>query len=235
MARMADRYYSDKPILGTDITLTGNEAHHLLHVMRAEPGVKIVLFDGLGGQHDAEVLRCDRKTVELTVGPRREDPPELAYPLTLAVALPKGDRQRWLVEKAVELGVTRLVPLETQHSVSGKAHVSSKLSRYVIEACKQCGRNQLLEIAPPQEVGSFLEQADVSHRRLFAHPGGASLSECLQPVDAPTSLVIGPEGGFADEEVAFAADRKWQIVDLGSRLLRVETAALVLTTAVLYR
>lgn len=232
---MADRYFSDEPITGPEITLAGNEAHHLLHVMRAEPGTKIVLFDGLGGQHDAKVLRCSRKTVDLSVGPRREDPPELPYPLTLAVALPKGDRQRWLVEKAVELGVTRIVPLQTRHSASGKAIVSGKLSRYVVEACKQCGRNRLLEIAPSQQVCSFLEQADVSHRRLFAHPGGTALSEVPQQTDAPTSLVIGPEGGFTDEEVAFASDREWQIVDLGSRLLRVETAALVLTAAIIYR
>ncbi len=232
---MADRYFSDEPITGPNATLAGNEAHHLLHVMRAEPGTKIVLFDGRGGQHDAEVLRCGRKTVELTVGPCREDPPELPYPLTLAVALPKGDRQRWLVEKAVELGVTQIVPLQTQHSVSGKAMVSSKLSRYVIEACKQCGRNRLLKIAPPQEIRSFLEQADVSHRRLFAHPGGIPLSKVLQQTDAPISLVIGPEGGFTDEEAAFASHCEWQMVDLGSRLLRVETAALALTVAVLYR
>jgi 16S rRNA (uracil1498-N3)-methyltransferase len=232
---MADRYYSAEPITGPEATLDGNEAHHLLHVMRAEPGTKLVVFDGRGGQFDAEVVRCDRKTVTLSVGPLQDVQRELAYPLTLAVALPKGDRQRWLVEKAVELGVTRLVPLRTVRSVTNKADPASKLLRYVVEASKQCGRNRLMEITPTQDLVSFLENENTADQRLLAHPGGKSLSEIALLADASTVMVIGPEGGFTDDEVAQAVDQSWQIVGLGCRLLRVETAAIALASAITYR
>ncbi len=79
--------------------LTGSEAHHLLHVMRAAPGREVVLFDGRGGEFTAEVTRCGRVEVELAVGPRRDVERELPFELTLAAPLPKGDRQRWLVER----------------------------------------------------------------------------------------------------------------------------------------
>ncbi|MCG8450619.1 MAG: 16S rRNA (uracil(1498)-N(3))-methyltransferase, partial [Pirellulales bacterium] len=100
---MADRYFSSEAIEGSSARLTGSEAHHLLHVMRARPGLEVVLFDGRGGEFSAEVIRCGRTEVELAVGPRRDVQRELSFHLTLVAPLPKGDRQRWLVEKAVEL------------------------------------------------------------------------------------------------------------------------------------
>jgi 16S rRNA (uracil1498-N3)-methyltransferase len=113
---MADRYFSDRPIVDSLAVLAGAEAHHLIHVMRARPGTEIVLFDGSGAQFSARVERLRRAEVELAVLTRDEIDRELPRAVTLAVALPKGDRQRWLVEKATELGVARLVPLRTVRS-----------------------------------------------------------------------------------------------------------------------
>ncbi len=139
---MSRRYYSAAPLTSPRATLDGGEAHHLLHVLRATPGMRVVLFDGSGCEFDAEVASCGRAIVELAIVGRREVNRELAQPLVLGVPLPKGDRQRWLVEKAVELGVTRLVPLRTEHSTELGENASGKLDRYVIEASKQCGRNR---------------------------------------------------------------------------------------------
>src|SRR5579885_1803665 len=108
---MADRYFVAEPITGNSARLADEEAHHLAHVMRAKPGQEVVLFDGGGAEWRARVARVGRSEIELELLTRHEVDRELSCELTLGVALPKGDRQKWLVEKAVELGVRRLVPL----------------------------------------------------------------------------------------------------------------------------
>ncbi len=224
---MADRYFSDDPIEGEWVTLRESEAHHLLHVMRAKVGTPIVLFDGRGGEWTAEVMKLNRTEVRLALDEHNPIERELANELTLAIALPKGDRQRWLVEKAVELGVSRIVPLTTARSTSSAAEPPAKLARYVIEASKQCGRNRLLEIAKPQAWGELVSQ-DLGANKFVAHPGGVCVGELERVPDASTFLAIGPEGGFTDDEIALARQAGWQIVGLGTRILRIETAALAL-------
>jgi 16S rRNA (uracil1498-N3)-methyltransferase len=229
---MARRCFSETPIEGPQATLAGSEAHHLLHVLRASPGMQVVLFDGSGAEFEAEVVACNRSTVDLKVLPRREVSRELPFSLTLGVALPKGDRQRWIIEKAVELGVTRLVPLVTQRS---EKLGSEKLSRYVIEASKQCGRNRLMEIAPAQAWADWLasredSSATCSLRAWVAHPTGRPIVAADVQQPQPTMIAIGPEGGLADDEVAAAAG--WELVGLGPRILRIETAAIALVAAI---
>ncbi len=226
---MPDRFYSAEPIDGPTTTLGGTEAHHLLHVLRAQPGLELIVFDGQGGQFDAQVVQCHRTTVTLSVGPRQEIERELPFGLTLAVALPKGDRQRWLLEKSVELGVSRLIPLQTARSV-GKSEPSAKLTRYVIEASKQCGRNRLMQIAPAQPWLKLATET-TNKTRLFAHPGGHPFPQENCHSTTALTLAIGPEGGFTDDEVAQAADAGWQIVGLGERILRIETAAIAMVAA----
>src|SRR5262245_48965007 len=113
---MADRYFVDSPIEGPFAQLAGSEAHHLAHVMRAKRGDPITLFDGSGAEFSARIEHIDRNHIELAIISRQLVDRELGFPLLLGVALPKGDRQRWLVEKATELGVARLVPLATERS-----------------------------------------------------------------------------------------------------------------------
>jgi len=231
---MLDRYYSEKPICGPTAVLSGSEAHHLLHVMRAKPGHRLVLFDGHGGEYEAEISHCDRSTVQLTLGPKLDIEREHPFQLTLAVALPKGDRQRWLIEKSVELGVSQLIPLQTARSVAGSEQASSKLQRYLIEASKQCGRNRLMQLAPPQELAELLSQ-EKSATRILAHPGAGPLAELELNSTEDRTLAIGPEGGFTDDEVAQAIKAGWETVGLGSRILRLETAALALISAMVLR
>ena len=227
---MARRCYSETPIDGDQATLDGSEAHHLLHVLRAAPGMSVTLFDGSGREFDAEVTACKRSTVELAITERREVDRELPQPLVLGVALPKGDRQRWIIEKSVELGVTRLVPLVTERS---EKQGGEKLGRYVIEASKQCGRNRLMEIAEPVRWGDWLvvdaelePPAGAIVRRWVAHPTGLQPTAAALAERRPTLLAIGPEGGLSDAEVEAAAAAGWEVVGLGPRILRIETAAL---------
>lgn len=231
MVPMPRRYYSAAPIEGPSATLGGAEAHHLLHVLRAKPGDRVVLFDGLGAEFDAEVGECQRAEVVLAVGPPRHVQRELACSLTVGSPLPKSERLRWLVEKMVELGVTTFVPLATARSTALRRGDEEKMRRYVIEASKQCGRNRLMEIAAPCHCRDWLVSGNTP-RQLIAHPGGKSLREVDLGQAMATCLAIGPEGGLTDDEVQTASDAGWLPVDLGPRILRIETAAAVLAAAI---
>ncbi len=153
---MADRFFVSEPVVGPAAVLAGAEAHHLIHVLRATPGLEVTLFDGSGAEFAARVTRLGRSDVELSIVERREPDRELAVRVTLGVALPKQDRQRWLVEKVVELGVGRVVPLTARRAVAQPSpEALNRLQRVVIEASKQCGRNRLMEIAPGQTPAEF--------------------------------------------------------------------------------
>jgi 16S rRNA (uracil1498-N3)-methyltransferase len=221
---MSDRYFADEPIALGRVVLTGAEAHHLIHVMRASPGMEVVLFDGGGAEFLARVEEIGRREVVLLALSRHEANRELAFDLTLGVALPKGDRQKWLIEKAVELGVTRVVPLRTERAVAQPVDQTlSRLRRSVVEASKQCGRNRLMQVGDPQEWSAFIASSDGWPCRLLAHPPGSAtpgqeltahcglslFSRCINeiasisPSDA-VLLAVGPEGGFTEGEVALA-------------------------------
>jgi 16S rRNA (uracil1498-N3)-methyltransferase len=238
---MPDRYFCEPPIEGNQARLAGPEAHHLIHVMRAAPGTRVVLFDGSGAEFEADVRRVGRAEVELEVLSHAEVDRELDVEVTLGVALPKGDRQRWLVEKAVELGVGRIVPLATARSVSQPGpRAIARLRRTVIEASKQCGRNKLMEIAAPQPWADWIVSSPDARLRLVAHPcrdEPADVPDRLKrdsveqdegACPGPVLLAVGPEGGFTREEIDTATAAGWQLIDLGPRILRVETAAMVL-------
>jgi 16S rRNA (uracil1498-N3)-methyltransferase len=228
---MSERFFVADKITAGRVDLVGDEARHLAAVMRAQPGDEVVLFDGSGVEFVGRVAAVLKRAVQLEVVERREISRELPCLLTLAVALPKGERQKWLVEKATELGVTRLVPLVTERGVAQPADAAlDRLRRTVIEASKQCGRNRLLEIAQPMPVGDYLRSADLGATRLFADAAGTALDDSAdkpQP-GGDWQLAIGPEGGFTPAEVADATAAGWWLVSLGPRILRVETAAVML-------
>ncbi len=244
---MANRYYVDRPIRSTSggaprVRLTGSEAHHLIHVMRAAEGARVVVFDGSGAEFPSRVEHVGRADVELTLLERHEVNRELPRWVALGVSLPKGERQRWLVEKAVELGVAELIPLATLRSVAQPVQQAlDRLRRAVIEASKQCGRNRLMLIAEPMDWPDFIEATRREPQRLLAHPGCArpgretrartgpsATSHGFPPPADRVLAAIGPEGGLASEEVAVAKAAGCRLVDLGPRIFRTETAALVM-------
>jgi 16S rRNA (uracil1498-N3)-methyltransferase len=233
---VSDRFFVPNPISTDRATLDGPEAHHLLHVMRATVGAQITLFDGAGCEFTAVVESVRRADAELRIVERRETDRELPFELVIGVALPKGDRQKWLVEKLTELGVTTLVPLVTERGVAQPTlGAIDRLSRSVIEAAKQCGRNRLMQITEAEKWGTYVSErssaAQGSARRIVAHPGGTTLSSIDFNTPQPTYVAIGPEGGLTDAEVSAAANFGWQQVSLGPRILRVETAAIACAAA----
>ncbi|QDT65899.1 16S rRNA (uracil(1498)-N(3))-methyltransferase [Calycomorphotria hydatis] len=225
---MAERYYVSEPLCSGDLVLDESETHHFAHVRRGKVGDSIELFDGFGGTATAEVTKLKRRHVTVQVSEvvkhEKPDGPELI----LATAVPKGDRFRWLIEKATELGVSRLIPLLTERSVvDPRQHKLDKLRQTVIAACKQCGRDYLMEIDEPTSWDAFLENTEGNaSARYLLHPGGDT--QIQQSGSTTTQLIfaIGPEGGFTDEEVNIAKDREFQILSAGNTILRTETAAI---------
>jgi len=233
---MADRYFVESPITSDRATLAGPEAHHLIHVMRVKRGSRIVLFDGSGAEFTAAVENVGRSDLELNILARKAIDRELPLAIALGVALPKGDRQKWLVEKAVELGVAKLTPLRTERAVAQPVEQAlDRLHRAVVEASKQCGRNRLMEIERPRNWADFVEDTAAEPCRLLAHPRGFHRGAGPLPHEKPPNsvmLAVGPEGGFSPDEITLAVAAGWHTIDLGRRILRIETAALLLTAMV---
>jgi 16S rRNA (uracil1498-N3)-methyltransferase len=223
---MSDRFYVNSPLAPGPLVLQGPEAHHLGAVRRICPGDPICLFNGDGREYLAEVRSCGHRAVTVEILSAESPNRELGYRLEVATPLPKGDRGQFLVEKLTELGVTTFVPLQTRRSIVHAAEGrSSRWERYVIEASKQCGRNVLMQIAPSSSWSSYCRRDDLPRLRILAHPGGAASVDFAGKACA---LAVGPEGGFDDAEVEEARAAGWQVIGLGDRIMRIETAAIVM-------
>lgn len=232
---MTIRYFvPDLPRGGGHVELPETEAHHASHVMRVKPGDAVTLFDGQGYESQAVIESAARRRVACHAAAAQLQPRANPHAVSLAVAMPKGDRAKELIERLTELGVERLIPLHCQRSPwTVSAGAMEKWQRVVIEACKQCHRNVLLQIESPCAAADYLAQPPTPQQAAwFAHPGGAPVPP-LPPTDDVSSrpqiqIAIGPEGGFTAEELATAERAGWQPVGLGERIYRIETAAVIL-------
>lgn len=222
---MADRFYTPEPISPGEFTVTGPEAHHLGAVRRFAPGDHVTLFNGDGHEYPAEITAVGKKLVTVNVLARTATSREGPFPVVVGAALPKGDRADYLIEKLTEVGATRFVPLITTRAVvQPKEAKADKLTRAVIEASKQCGRNVLMAIDPPMKLTDYLTHPKLPPLRLLLHPSAGGSAPT--PVSG-VAFAVGPEGGFTADEVRAAAVAGWRTVSFGPRVLRVETAAVV--------
>jgi 16S rRNA (uracil1498-N3)-methyltransferase len=230
---MADRFFHPELRSRETVALDGPEAHHLTRVRRIAPGEWVTLFDGRGGECQAQVVSADRRRVTLRLQPSTALSRELPLPLELAVAPPPGDRFRWLVEKATELGVSRLIPLLTARAGEHVRHIdAARCERWVIEASKQCGRNHLMSIAAPMTWTDLLADPAPHWQRIVLHPGSRPFEPSSIPAPAGFRIAVGPEGGFSDAELGAARAAGWSPTGLGPTVLRVETAALAMCALV---
>jgi 16S rRNA (uracil1498-N3)-methyltransferase len=223
----------------TDAALTGDEARHLSQVLRIKPGETVTVFDGLGRRAEAEVLTVSRDHVSLKTGESLTPQPPLPA-ITLAQAIPKGKNMDFIVQKAVELGVSAIQPLITKNTIvhpgEGK---SDKWRRTALEACKQCGQDTLPQIADPLPFGRWIASPDeLPGLRLIASlaPGAKPLRETLRahPGTTAATLLVGPEGDFTPDETRQALAAGFLPVSLGTIVLRVETATLFCLSALRY-
>ena len=219
----------------------GDEAHHMLHVLRLRPGQRVYLFDGRGTEATGRILETLKGRARLEIEESTQISRETRVAITLAFSIPKGQRAEVLVEKACELGVRRLVPIECQRSVVKLRQEGSrkleKWRRIAIEAAKQCGRTCITEVEGMTPFPALLEETCRHELALLASPGPGArpLQEVARErpevgarCNVPLLCIVGPEGGFTEEEVEKAKKAGCLEVGMGPRILRTETASIAL-------
>jgi 16S rRNA (uracil1498-N3)-methyltransferase len=229
------RFYAPPELIAAaSVTLAADEAHHLARVLRLAPGARVWVFDGAGREYECEVTRVGKNEVLLKIVAQVTAAVESPLRIELAQGLAKGDKFDWIVQKATELGVTRIVPLTTTYSEMRRSeeHATGKVKRWqriALEALKQCGRCQLVEIAEPMDWPTYCERATGDLKLFFSERGGRRLSQIAQEAVSPISrlsLAIGPEGGWSEREIDLAREKEFIPIHLGARILRTETAAI---------
>ena len=221
---------------GQKIFLSVEETKHLRDVLRLKENDSVRVFDGGGREFACEIERIEKKRTVLKIsGENTPTAPESGLDLTLAVALLKGEKFDWVVQKAVELGVTKLVPLDTQRADARLKESEKRLTRWrkiALEAAKQSGRARLMPIEPPIDFERFIG-AEKDAGILFAERGGDSFSA----VEATGKLtaVVGAEGGWETTEIEAARASGFKIITFGGRVLRAETAAIAVAAVLQHR
>ncbi|GHT13444.1 ribosomal RNA small subunit methyltransferase E [Planctomycetales bacterium] len=243
---MTERFYIDSAESqydGNRVQLGGDEAHHFLRVMRGKVGDNVVLFDGSGFYYQGNVTVVGKNDVQIQIATTVADAVESPIRLTIASALPKGDRQRFLVEKIAELGVARFVPLHLERSVA-RANESAvgRLRRCVIETAKQCERNVLMEVTDEMTLPQFDEllRQEAFETKFILHPvklGGIGQTVIRTVIDGGIpphlAVLVGPEGSFTNREIETALRFGFKPLDLGARILRTETACIAAAAVLL--
>lgn len=229
-----ERWPAETPQLET------SDAHHCADVLRLEAGDMVVVFDGLGRVAEAELLAVHRKQCLLRLGDAHTSPP-LQCSITLAQAIPKGKNMDLVIQKAVELGASAVIPLLSERTVvrledaTDAARKQERWQSIAIEACKQCGRNLVPRVALPSSVEGFLKGLPSEEFLLLAslQPGALPIKEALALHAAScgsspqrVTVLVGPEGDFTPEEIARLKKAGAISVTLGPTILRAETAAL---------
>lgn len=200
------------------------------------PGAIVYAFDGKGTEYECEVTRVGKDRAELSIIARLGNEVESLLQLTLGQALIKGDKFDWIVQKATELGVTRLVPLVTEHSEFKKAEGRElrlqRWRRIALEATKQCGRRCLIEVSEIQSFEQFCAANPLLLRLIFSERKGKRLAEMQRA--SSIAIAIGPEGGWSERELQQAETSGFVPIHLGNRILRTETAAVAAVTLAQY-
>jgi len=230
------RFYCPPPLPpGGTFDLPPQAAHHAARVLRLREGNSVVMFDGLGNECQGVIARLDGKRVVVgnitTTGISRESPLQVI----LAQALSSSEKMDWVIQKATELGVTEIQPLDTERSVAKlpAERAGKRLEHWrqvAISACEQCGRNVLPKIHAPLDIMAWLQQMkelpeESAATKLILLPQGAASLSSLEKPNGSVVLLIGAEGGFTEAESDGAVRCGFTPIRLGARVLRTETAA----------
>jgi 16S rRNA (uracil1498-N3)-methyltransferase len=231
------RFYCSQPLtVGDTVALPDAVAHHLF-VLRLQEGAEMSLFNGDGGEYVAHLASIDKRRATAVVKAFVARDVELPYEITLVQALPEASKMDWIIEKAVEMGVAAIQPLAAQRCVvrlSGE-RAEKKLAHWqgvIVAASEQSGRNRLARLAPVDDFHQWIAQSDLHKRILLTPRGTQSLPEWArhQPPQA-LSIMIGPEGGYTQQEEDAALAKGALALSMGPRILRTETAGIAAVAA----
>lgn len=234
------RIYIDQRLqTDSDLALAEAASHHVARVLRLRSGHPLILFNGLGGEYDAEIISINKRSVAVRIRKFREVDNESPLAITLIQGISRGQKMDFTLQKAVELGVNRIVPIFTEHGNVrlDESRLRKKTEHWqaiIIGACEQCGRNKIPELVIPVTFDAWLETGEVSDNRstrIVLHPDAdKSLSDLAKPT-SEIVLLAGPEGGLSENEIKKACAADFERIMMGSRILRTETAALVAISA----
>ena len=225
------------------ITIYGADAHHLARVLRMKPGEEIAVSDPSGLDRICRITYVSGECVTAEVISTEYNKAEPKYKATLYQGMPKGDKTDVIVQKAVELGASRIVPFESSRCIKRpKAdkieEKTRRLSKIAAEAAKQCGRARLPEVTKPLTFAQMLEEASCAEIALFCYEGEGtvSLKSALDKDGAKRiCAVVGCEGGFSEREARELVEVGFIPVNLGPRILRCETAPSYVLSAISYK
>jgi 16S rRNA (uracil1498-N3)-methyltransferase len=232
------RVYVDAPVVaGKRLVVEGSAANHIARVLRLRSGDALTVFDGSGGEFGARIEELRKDGVVVSVEEHRALDRESPLSLTLVQGISRGERMDWIIQKATELGASRIVPVFTKRSVVrlDQKQADRKLEHWraiTIAACEQCGRNRIPELAAPVDFFDVLPADSSGSTRLLLSPTGDLRSDDLDNVGAGITVLIGPEGGLEDAEHDAAVAAGFKAVRLGPRVLRTETAAIAALTII---
>lgn len=227
-------HVADALAVDARLELPEGAARHVGQVLRMRAGELLTLFNGAGGEYDAVIEAVEKRSVRVRIENYREVERESRLDLILAQCVSKGERMDYTVQKAVELGVSAIVPLLSARSVvklDGERW-EKKLEHWrgiVVSACEQSGRTRLPHVHPAQKLDTWLAMAGTGTRLVLAPGGHHALKEL--PPSAAATLLVGPEGGLDDQEIALAVHRGFTAIGLGPRVLRTETAGVAALSA----
>lgn len=231
------RFYSPITLaVGGPVELASSAAHHAVKVLRLRVGDALILFDGHGGEYTAAIERIDKKRVVVNVQSHQDIERESPLAITLVQAVSSRDRMDITLQKAVELGVARIIPVMSQRSVvrlDGERAEQRMLhwQQVVIAACEQCGRNRVPQVEALVPLASFLLQPGAQADRWMLSPRAEQALRTQAKPQAALQLLVGPEGGLNNDEESAAMHVGYKPVRLGPRILRTETAAPALLAA----
>jgi len=210
------------------VELEAEPSHHLIRVLRLGVGDRITLFDGRGGEYPGEIAALDKKLVQVATGLHRQQECESPLDIHLGIAVSRGERMDWIVQKSTELGIASLTPLLTEHAgvklIGDRAQKKLQHWQHIaISACEQCGRNRLPLINPLQAFEAWLASTVAEQKFVLHHRAG---NTGIGAAPRSIALLVGPEGGLSEGEIDTAKQAGYAALSLGPRVLRTETAPL---------
>lgn len=228
------RFFLNQPLEPhTTIEIAAERAHYIRNVLRLKPGNPLTLFNGKGGEYPATLTEVTRKSVYASLGPHNPINRNQPRVVTLGLAILKRDAMDLALQKAVELGVTSIQPLMTDRITVSIKQIKSRQDHWqaiAISSCEQCGMNIVPEVLAPRELSHWCQNQKGD--RLIADPDAFSYKKPRNENREPISILVGPEGGFTESEITLASAAGFIGINLGSRILRAETAAISLLTLV---